>query len=73
MTYLSTENLGKKYGLKLLFEDLTFGISKGDKTALIAQNGVGKSTFLKSIAGLNNSFKVLPFKIKSKLTKVCEI
>lgn len=50
MTYLSTENLGKKYGLKLLFEDLTFGISKGDKTALIAQNGVGKSTLLKILA-----------------------
>lgn len=51
MTYLSTENLSKKYGLKLLFEDLTFGISKGDKTALIAQNGVGKSTLLKILAG----------------------
>ena len=51
MTYLSTENLGKKYGLKLLFEELTFGISKGDKTALIAQNGVGKSTLLKILAG----------------------
>ncbi|MFV1883260.1 MAG: ABC-F family ATP-binding cassette domain-containing protein [Balneola sp.] len=51
MTYLSTENLGKKYGLKLLFEGLTFGISKGDKTALIAQNGTGKSTLLKIMAG----------------------
>lgn len=51
MTYISTENLGKKYGLKLLFEELTFGISKGDKTALIAQNGVGKSTLLKILAG----------------------
>jgi len=51
MTYLSTENLGKKFGLKLLFKDLTFGISKGDKTALIAQNGVGKSTLLKILAG----------------------
>lgn len=51
MTYLSIENLGKKYGLKLLFEDLTFGISKGDKTALIAQNGVGKTTLLKILAG----------------------
>jgi ATP-binding cassette subfamily F protein uup len=51
MTYLSTENLSKKYGLKLLFEGLTFGLSKGDKTALIAQNGVGKSTLLKILAG----------------------
>lgn len=54
MTYLSTENLGKKYGLKLLFEGLTFGISKGDKTALIAQNGTGKSTLLKILAGKEN-------------------
>ena len=51
MTYLSTENLSKKYGLKILFEGLTFGISKGDKTALIAQNGTGKSTLLKILAG----------------------
>lgn len=52
MTYLSTENLSKKYGLKLLFEGLTFGVSKGDKTALIAQNGTGKSTLLKILAGV---------------------
>lgn len=51
MTYLSTENLSKQYGLKPLFADLTFGIKKGDKTALIAQNGTGKSTLLKILAG----------------------
>jgi ATP-binding cassette subfamily F protein uup len=51
MTYLSVENLSKKYGLKTLFEGITFGISKGDKTALIAQNGTGKSTLLKILAG----------------------
>lgn len=51
MTYLSVENLSKKFGLKTLFEDITFGLSKGDKTALIAQNGTGKSTLLKILAG----------------------
>ncbi|MCH2449152.1 MAG: ATP-binding cassette domain-containing protein [Gracilimonas sp.] len=51
MTYLSTENLSKNFGIKPLFEDLTFGISKGDKTALIAPNGTGKSTLLKILAG----------------------
>ncbi len=51
MTYLSVENLSKKYGLKTLFEGITFGISKGDKTALIAQNGTGKSTLLRILAG----------------------
>lgn len=51
MTYLSVENLSKNYGLKTLFQDITFGISKGDKTALIAQNGTGKSTLLNILAG----------------------
>jgi len=51
MTYLSTENLSKHFGIKPLFEDLTFGISRGDKTALIAPNGTGKSTLLKILAG----------------------
>lgn len=51
MTYLSTENLSKNFGLKTLFEGLTFGLSKGDKTALIAPNGTGKSTLLSILAG----------------------
>lgn len=51
MTYLSTENLSKNFGIKPLFENLTFGISQGDKTALIAPNGTGKSTLLKILAG----------------------
>ncbi|MTI88110.1 MAG: ABC-F family ATP-binding cassette domain-containing protein [Balneolaceae bacterium] len=51
MTYLSTDNLSKQFGLKPLFEGLTFGISKGEKTALIAQNGTGKSTLLRILAG----------------------
>jgi ABC transport system ATP-binding/permease protein len=51
MTYLSVENLSKSFGLTPLFENITFGISKGDKTALVAQNGTGKSTLLKILAG----------------------
>lgn len=51
MTYLSTENLSKHFGIKPLFDDLTFGLSKGDKTAIIAPNGAGKSTLLKILAG----------------------
>jgi ATP-binding cassette subfamily F protein uup len=52
MTLLTAENLAKSFGLKTLFEGLTFGLSKGDKTALIARNGTGKSTLLRIIAGL---------------------
>jgi ATP-binding cassette subfamily F protein uup len=51
MTYLSTENLSKHFGIKPLFDNLTFGLSKGNKTALIAPNGTGKSTLLKILAG----------------------
>lgn len=50
MTYLSAENISKSFGLKTLFTNLTFGISRGDKTALIAPNGTGKSTMLKVLA-----------------------
>jgi ATP-binding cassette subfamily F protein uup len=51
MTYLSTENISKSYGARVLFEDLSFGISEGDKTALIAENGTGKTTLLQILAG----------------------
>lgn len=51
MTYLSVENLSKSFGIKQLFENITFGLSRGDKTALIAPNGSGKSTLLRIIAG----------------------
>ncbi len=50
MTYLSVENLSKSFGLKTLFSGLTFGLSRGDKTALIAKNGTGKSTLLRILA-----------------------
>src|SRR6056297_1922988 len=51
MTYLTVENLSKHFGERTLFENITFGISKGDKTALVAPNGTGKSTLLKVLAG----------------------
>ena len=51
MNYLSVENLAKNYGERILFEGLTFGLSQGEKMALIANNGTGKSSLLKIIAG----------------------
>jgi ATP-binding cassette subfamily F protein uup len=51
MNYLSVEDLSKSYGIKTLFSDVTFGIEKGDKTALIASNGSGKSTLLRILVG----------------------
>jgi ATP-binding cassette subfamily F protein uup len=51
MHYVSAENLGKSYGIKPLFNNISFHISEGDKIALVARNGSGKSTLLKIIAG----------------------
>lgn len=51
MNYLSVEGLSKSYGEKILFENISFGIAKGQKTALIARNGTGKTTLLNILAG----------------------
>lgn len=57
MNYLSVEELYKSFGPKLIFEDLTFGISKGQKVAFVAKNGTGKSTLLKVLAGQDSADK----------------
>ena len=48
---LTVEHLTKSFGDKLLFEDISFGINAGQKTALIARNGYGKSTLLNILTG----------------------
>ena len=51
MNYLSAEKLSKSYGPKTLFRDLTFGISRGQKVALVGRNGCGKSSLFRILAG----------------------
>ena len=51
MNYLSVENLSKSYGIRVLFEQLSFGINKGQRVALVARNGTGKSSLLKILSG----------------------
>ena len=51
MNYLSVENISKAFGEKVLFEGLNFGLNYGDKVALVANNGSGKTSMLKIIAG----------------------
>jgi len=53
MNYLSVENLTKSFGIQSLFENLTFGIEKGQKIALVARNGEGKSSLFRILAGLD--------------------
>ncbi|MEN8957669.1 MAG: ABC-F family ATP-binding cassette domain-containing protein [Flavobacteriales bacterium] len=55
MNYLSIENISKSFGIRVLFDEVTFGINKGDKIALVAKNGTGKSTLLKIICGLETA------------------
>lgn len=51
MNYLSVENLSKSYNEQALLNNLSFGINKGDKTALIAVNGAGKTTLMRMLSG----------------------
>lgn len=51
MHYVSAEQITKSYGIQPLFENLSFHIEEGDKIALIARNGTGKSTILRILAG----------------------
>lgn len=51
MNYVSAENLSKSYGVKTLFENISFNVNEGDKIAIVAKNGSGKSTLLKILMG----------------------
>lgn len=55
MNILSVENISKRFGPRLLFENFSFGMSQGEKIAIVAPNGSGKSTLLKIIAGLESA------------------
>ena len=55
MHYVSAERLGKSFGIQPLFENISFNIEEGDKIAIIAKNGYGKSTLLKILAGLETA------------------
>ena len=54
-SFLQVENISKSYGDKVLFERISFNINEGDKIALIAPNGTGKSSLLKILAGIDTS------------------
>ncbi len=51
MVYLQVENLTKSFGDRLLFENISFGIDQGQRVALVARNGTGKTTLLNILMG----------------------
>ena len=55
MNFLTFENVTKSYGEKVLFQNISLFIDKGQKIGLIAKNGTGKSTLMRVIAGREGS------------------
>ena len=54
-SYLQIENISKSYGTKVLFDKIAFNINEGDKIALIAPNGTGKTSLMRILAGKDTS------------------
>ena len=79
--YLLVEGLTKSVGSKVLFNNISFAINKGQRIALIARNGIGKSTLLDILMGRTDyddgkitwrkdlKIKYLPQKLSSDLAK----
>src|SRR4051794_21685003 len=57
MHYVTVENLTKSFGVNPLFDNISFHINEGDKIALVARNGVGKSTLLRILSGKETADK----------------
>ena len=54
-SFLQIENISKSYGPKVLFDRIGFNVNEGDKMALVAPNGAGKTSLLRIIAGEDKS------------------
>ena len=54
-SYLQIDNISKSYGTKVLFDHIGFNINEGDKIALVAPNGTGKTSLLRILAGKDKS------------------
>lgn len=54
-SFLQIENISKSYGPKVLFENIGFNINEGDKIALVAPNGTGKTSLMRILAGKDKS------------------
>ena len=54
-SFLQIDNISKSYGTKVLFDRIGFNINEGDKIALVAPNGTGKTSLLRILAGKDKS------------------
>jgi len=72
MNYVSVENISKSFGELELFSNISFGINKDQKIALIAKNGTGKTSLLNIMAGLDspNSGQIISRKGLNLLTLI---
>ena len=52
MNLLSVDSLHKRFGERVLFNNISFGLEKGQKMALVAKNGEGKTTLLELLMGI---------------------
>ena len=55
MNVLNLEHISKTYGEKVIFDDISCGIHQGDKIGIIGINGTGKTTFLRILAGFEET------------------
>lgn len=55
LAYLDVQGLTKSFGADILFSDISFSISEGQKVGFIARNGAGKSTLLRILVGEESS------------------
>lgn len=54
-SFLQVESISKSYGTKVLFDNISFNVNEGDKVALVAPNGTGKTSLLRILAGTDSS------------------
>ena len=52
---LSVHKVSKSFGVKTLYQDITFGIHEGEKIAIIAKNGAGKTTLMRTLIDPGNA------------------
>jgi ATP-binding cassette subfamily F protein uup len=57
VSFLQIDNLTKRFGELVLYENISLGVAKGQKIGLIARNGAGKTTLLNIISGKESAEK----------------